>query len=184
MTRSKLGAAEQRLRVERRGVRLREGDARGEPGARGRSGRGRQHFPRDVEAEQPSLRIGPRQFDEIAPGAAGDLQHLVAGSGPKARDRLVAAEEIEFAAQVIDVALTPIHAVHQRRGVAHGSGAFERVEVEGAVDRRPILPAKLAAQLLLVAPRAEHVDRARGRATDARRRRCGRSPARPAARCG
>ena len=70
------------------------------------------------------MRVGLRQFDEIAPGAAADLQHLVAGSRTKPRNRLVATQEIEFAAQVIDVALTPIHVVHQRRGVAHASGAL------------------------------------------------------------
>ena len=37
-------------------------DARGEPGARGRRGRGRQHFPRYVETEQPRLGIGLRQL--------------------------------------------------------------------------------------------------------------------------
>src|ERR1700733_3173370 len=117
-------APEQRLRVESRGVGLAQGDARVEPGPRRRSSRRGEHLPRDIEAEQPRLRIGLCGFDKIAPRAATDLQHLVGGRGTKARNRLVAAEEVELAAQVIDMALTPIHAVTQRRGVAHASGTL------------------------------------------------------------
>ena len=39
-----------------------------------------------------------REFDKIAPGAAADLQNLVAGRGTKSRNRFIAAEQIEFAA--------------------------------------------------------------------------------------
>ena len=106
-------AAEQSRRIERRGVPLAQRNARGKSGARHRGRRARQHLPRYVETEQMGPRIGPRQFDQIASGAAADLEHAHARPGVKAGDRLVPAEEIEFAAQVIDVALAAIHPVHE-----------------------------------------------------------------------
>ena len=68
------------------------------------------------ETSSPNSRaagIGPRQFDEIASGAAADLEHAVAGPGVETGDRLIATQEIEFAAQVVDVALAAIHPVHE-----------------------------------------------------------------------
>ena len=87
-------------------------------GARHRSRRRGKHFLRDVEAEETRLRVSARKLDEVAPGAAADLEHVVAGRGAKAGDRLVTAEKIEFAAQVIDMPLPAIHLIHQSGGVA------------------------------------------------------------------
>ena len=114
---------EQSLGIERRRVPLAERYSGGKPGARDRSGSARQHLPRYVEAEQPCAGIGPRQFDEIASGAAADLEHAVPGSRGQAPDRLIAAQEIEFAADVVDMALAAIHAVHELSGVAHAQEA-------------------------------------------------------------
>ena len=77
------------------------------------------------ETSRPNSRagIGPREFDEIASGAAADLEHGVAGPGVETGDRLVATQEIEFAAQVVDVALTAVHPVHELSGVAHAQAA-------------------------------------------------------------
>ena len=64
-------------------------------------------------------RIAPGGEHDVAAGAAAELEHRAARRHVQPGEHPVAAEQVVFAGQVVDVALTAIDAVHQR-GVAVG----------------------------------------------------------------
>ena len=113
------GAAEQRPRIEIARVALGERHAAVEPGATDRGARGRQHLARHVEAVDRG--VGKRRATamRLRPVPQPISSTVSPGGGAKARDRAVAAEQIVLARRVVDVALAPVHAVHQQGGVAH-----------------------------------------------------------------
>ncbi len=145
----------------------------------------RQHLGRHIDAAAACARIALRRENEIAAGAAADLQHVVAGPELQAIDQAVAAEQVEFACRVVEVALMLVDAVHPRRsgGIAHRSAA-KHVQMEATIDRRAVAlrPRQRFAQR--DNPSATGSHRQRGPAAGSARRRCGRSRVRPAGPCG
>ena len=61
------------------------------------------------------VRIAPGGQHKIAAGAAAEFQHGAAWRHIEPGDHAVAAEQIIFAGQVVDMALVAVDAVHQRR---------------------------------------------------------------------
>jgi hypothetical protein len=81
---------------------------------------GRQHLGGDVEAEEARLRIACGRDRKVASRTASKFQNGVAGCRVQPLDQPVAAEEVVFAGQIIDVPLTAVDAVHER-GMAAGA---------------------------------------------------------------
>ena len=98
-----------------RGVGLGKLDAGGKPFPRHRPVGGPQHLVRDVDAEQIGLGIAPRHGDEVARRPTADLQYPSTGRRLQAIDQPVAPQQIVFAAEIVDVTLVTIDAIHQLR---------------------------------------------------------------------
>ena len=75
-----------------------------------------EHLGGDVDAEEVHVGIGARRHDQIARGAAADLEHAAAGRRRQPMDQPVAAQQVVFAREVVDVALAAIDPVHQLGG--------------------------------------------------------------------
>ena len=122
---------------------------------------------------------------EVARRCRSRFEHPAARRRRQPCDQPVAAQQVIFAGEVVDMALAPVDPVHQmRRGeIARPSQAAQDVEVEAAIDRRAVARGEADAR---PAPRSASAragqDRA-GRAAARARRRCGRSRARRAVRC-
>ena len=88
---------------------------------------GIEHRVRNVEPVEAGIRIAPRGEDEVAPGAARDLEHAASGGRLQLGEQAVAAEQIVFARRVVDVALVAVDGVHVlgrgRVGLSSGLGA-------------------------------------------------------------
>ena len=80
--------------------------------AQGRA-RALEHFGGNIEAVEPHPRPRLGDLVEIAPGAAGNLQHPHPRLGRQPGDQRIAPEQVIFAGQVIDVPLPAIDLVHQ-----------------------------------------------------------------------
>jgi hypothetical protein len=109
-------APEERHRIEACRIRLRQRDALAKPGAHPRLARRVEHRGGYIQPMAQSTRIGLRQLDEVAPGAAADLEHARAFGRLERGDQAVTAEQIEFSARIVDMALPPIDAIHQGGG--------------------------------------------------------------------
>ena len=114
-------ATEGWARIEGRGIA--GGKADGEPGAADVAGRRLQHFAGDVAAAERDPGIAAADGDEIAGGAAAELQHGAAGRHVEVGDQSVATEQVGLARGVVDVARQPVHAVH---GVGLGTHTATR----------------------------------------------------------
>ena len=71
--------------------------------------------PESIDTEEARVGIAPRGENEIAPGAASDLKYARARLRAELSDQRIAAEQVIFSGEVVDVTLTPINPVHQRR---------------------------------------------------------------------
>ena len=101
-------------------------DAPGNARPRDRARRRLQHRRRDVETEEPRVRIAPRRENEIAPRAAADLEHRAAGGRREPVEHAVAPEQIELARRIVDVPLRAVDGIHRarrhRRRAGHAIG--------------------------------------------------------------
>ena len=82
-----------------------------------------EHLQRQVDAEQRRGGVTMRHRDQVARGAAADLQHAPPGGRREALDQPVSAQQVVFAAEIVDVALAAIDPVHETgigEGRAHG----------------------------------------------------------------
>ena len=80
---------------------------------------------RYVQAAAARVGIAPGDRDEVAPGAAGDLEHAAARRRIELGNEPVAAEQVELAGGVIDEALAGVDPIHQPadlgRRIAHAA---------------------------------------------------------------
>ena len=115
------GAAEQRLRIEiarvalgqrRRGRRARRGGLRRAQSPASRSTRRGRRRAALGKRRATAMRLRP---------VPQPISSTVSPARRQSRDRTVAAEKIVLARRVVDMALAPVHAVHQQGGVAHAA---------------------------------------------------------------
>jgi len=105
-------SSEQPLRIEIGRVTLAEKDSFAEAGAVDTDARGLEHAAGYVDTVANGVGIEPRRDDQIARRAATDLEHVATGRRLQRGDQPIAAEQEIPPAEVIDVALAPIDAVH------------------------------------------------------------------------
>ena len=98
-------------RLEARCIGLGHGDA-AEMVAGERALRRFQHGGRDVEAIERRRRIAPCHGDEVTPRAAADLEYRIAGAWLDRGDQPIAAEQVIFAREIVDMALVAIDPIH------------------------------------------------------------------------
>ncbi len=79
-----------------------------------------QHRLGRVQAEEPSRRVALADQREVAAGAAADVQQRLAGLQIQLVDQPVAAEQVVFAGEVVDVLLRPVHPRHTLADVRRG----------------------------------------------------------------
>ena len=106
--REKPGTPNSQRRIERRGIAARELDAGREPA---RSTTRRAVSSISAEMSMPkNCAVGPgaRRGDQVARRAAADLEHPAAGGRREAVDQAVAAEQVVFARQIVEMPLPAI----------------------------------------------------------------------------
>ena len=132
--------AEQQGGIEGRSVGACKPDIRRQTLAIDQPARRTEHLRRDVDAEEADVGIGARRNDQVARRAAGDFQHPASGRRVQPMDQPVAAEQVNWCVASVDVPLAAVDPVHQYVGrckIAHVS-ALEDIEMEAAIDRRPV----------------------------------------------
>ena len=92
-----LRLAEQRLGVERTGIRLRQPRRAVQLAARGN-----QHLVRDIQPEKQGARMSLADRGKVAPGATGHFQHPVPGVDLHVGDHVVTAQQIILAGNVVE----------------------------------------------------------------------------------
>jgi hypothetical protein len=72
-----------------------------------------QHRARDVDAVEARLRIAPCCSNEVAPGAAAELEHVSACRRVEAGDQVVAAQQEILPGRIVNMTLMAIDPIHQ-----------------------------------------------------------------------
>src|SRR4051794_8695228 len=90
-----------------------------------------QHGLGRVKPEQACRRVAVADQGKVAPGAAADVENGLARSGVELRDQPVAAEQVVFAGEVVDVLLRPVHPVHAPADVLGGGPRARRPQEGG-----------------------------------------------------